>query len=477
MRRGLAVRTRIVLVLTIVSAIAVLSVGIVVYAEERARVLSQVDDRLRDNLETARFIVDAGDPSASEATTWDDSEQALYAIVQRMSPDDNTGAVGVVAGRAAYAPGTETDIDLTSEPGFLPFVVEGAGRHPRMGTYAKGDVSWRYLVAPIQIEGTVDAAPAEDTPPHVMYVMAYDLNGELAEINTAARVYLIASAGAVVLIASSGGLVASRLLRPVRRMNDMAARISAHALKERLPIQGRDDVSELAVTMNAMLNRLDDALDSQRRLLSDVGHELKTPLTVVRGHLEVMDAADAGDVVETRDLVVDELSRMATLVQDLTAAAALHGPKPLALHPVDAADLVARVVRKASGIEGAAVRMGEVAETVAPLDDARITQALLQLVQNAVTHGGGDVVIDSRIQGDLLELRVRDHGAGVPADMREAIFERFRRGDDAGDRAGSGLGLHIVRVIAHAHGGDARVENMPDGGARFIIAVPTTEKK
>jgi len=221
-----------------------------------------------------------------------------------------------------------------------------------------------------------------------------------------------------------------------------------------------------------MLDRIDDALDSQRQLLSDVGHELKTPITIVRGHLEVMDPADPADAEDTRELAVDELDRMGRLVQDLAAAAALHGPSPVQPQEVDAADLLEQIGRKAQGIEGATVELGPVAEAVAIVDAARITQAMLQLAQNAVTHGGGSVSIGSDLAGDKLELWVRDHGAGVPDEVKPHIFERFHRGSAASERSGSGLGLHIVQVIARAHQGSARVEDAPGGGACFVLSVP-----
>ncbi|WP_159500372.1 HAMP domain-containing sensor histidine kinase [Microbacterium sp. 18062] len=467
-RRAISVRTRITLVITVVAAIGVMSVGGVVYVFERARVLTQIDERLAANLETARYIVAAGDPAAEEQTAWSSSAAALYAVVQRMSPDDNTGALGIEDGRVTLVPGVQLDVDLTAVPEFAGFAAEqAADGQARIGTYAEHGVQWRYLAAPIAVEEGAE-------PGAVIYAMAYDVGAELAEINTAARAYLIASAVMVAVIAAAGGIVATRLLRPLRRMRETAARVSAHALSERLPIEGRDDVSELAGTMNDMLDRLDGALDSQRQLLSDVGHELKTPITIVRGYVEVMDPADPEDVRQTQSLAVDELARMGTLVQDLAAAASLHGPAPITVRPVDVADLVEQIVRKASGIAGAEVVTGAIAEGVVPLDAARITQAMLQLVQNAVTHGGGRIAIGSVLVDGMLQLRARDHGPGVPDAMKEVVFERFQRGEDTGGRAGSGLGLNIVRVIARAHGGDVRVEDAVGGGAVFILSVPRT---
>ncbi|MCI2956216.1 HAMP domain-containing histidine kinase [Agromyces atrinae] len=456
------VRTRIILVIVIASALGMLSVGVVVYLVERDRILSDVDERLRASLESARVLVGTG--LGGEA--WPSSQAALEAVVTRTSPDDNTGALGVIDGTAALVPGVALDVDLQSAPGFVAHVGDLAQESPVLGTYAADDVSWRYLAAPIAVQGS----PA---PESVLFVTAYDLDAELAEIDGPARIYLIAAAIAIAVIAGSAGIVAARLLQPLRRMRETAARVSARSLAERLPVTGNDDVSQLAATMNDMLDRLDAALDAQRRLLSDVGHELKTPLTIVSGHLEVMNTDDAQDVRGTRDLVVDEIERMGRLVRDLAAEASLHGTAPLEMQDIEAAALLRQIARKAEGLDGAHVELAEVASARIVGDPARITQAMLQLVQNGVTHGGGELTLGSRLTRDDVQFWVRDRGAGVPVSERERVFERFHRGD-AGRRGseGSGLGLSIVLIIARAHGGIAWVGDAPGGGAEFVIALP-----
>lgn len=457
-----SVRTRLIAVITVVAALGMVSVGFFVYLEERQRVLAQVDDLITANLASARFLVERGE---DDSGSWQTSADALEAVVQRTAPDDNTGVLGIVDGAAALVPGVALDVDLQSVPGFVDHVVgQTSSAEPIMGTFSTDDVTWRYLAVPITV-GEADAASA-------VFVIAYDIDAELAEINSAARVFLIASVVTLIVIGAAAALVTTRLLRPLRQMRETAERVSGQSMSERLPIVGRDDVSELAQTMNEMLDRLDEALESQRELLSDVGHELKTPITIVRGHLEVLDAEDPADVRETRDLVVDELERMARLVQDLASTAALHGPAPVRPVPTDAADLMRQVVRKAQGIEGADAAAGPFAEVVCPLDPARVTQALLQIAQNAVTHGGGRMVLSSRVRGGMLELSVRDFGGGVPDEAKPHVFERFHRGADAEHRAGSGLGLNIAQVIARAHGGAVRVVDAAGGGAEFVFAVP-----
>ncbi|WP_405373896.1 MULTISPECIES: ATP-binding protein [unclassified Microbacterium] len=460
-RSALSVRTRIVAAITAVAAIGMLSVGITVYVVERGSTLSAIEGRLHDNVESARYIVAAGDDGGG---SWTASDDALYAVVQRMSPDDNTGAIGIVGGRAVMTPGMQLDLDLRDAPGFAAHAATAArGGDPVIGTYSDDGVLWRYLAAPIAVDG-------DSTGDQVVFALAYDVDAELAEIDDPARAYLITAALALLIITAVAFIVSTRLLRPLRRMRETAQRVSAQSLSERLPIDGRDDVSDLAATMNAMLDRLDDALDSQRRLLSDVQHELKTPLTIVRGNLEVMDPHDPDDAAASRDLAVDELDRMDKLVSDLAATASLHGPAPISPAPVDAGDILHQVARKATMITGASVTTGRVADIVIDADADRLTQALLQLAQNAVTHGGGEIVMGSRVVPGAVEFWVRDHGPGVPDEAKSLVFERFHRGQD--ENSGSGLGLNIVQVIARAHGGSARVADAQGGGAVFLLSVP-----
>lgn len=467
-RLAVSVRTRLVAAITAVAALGLLAVGVSVYLVERQNSIEQVNARLLANLESTRFIVAEGDaarPGGTEPAPWTSSTDALRAVVERMSPDDNTGAAGMIDGAIALVPGVRLDVDLSDADAFAAHVRGELGTEPIIGTFAENGVVWRYLAAPIIVEGST-------APSDAVFLMVYDLEAELAEFDAAARTFAVAALVVLAVIAATGSIVASRLLRPLRQMRETATRVSAHSLQERIPVVGNDDVADLARTMNDMLDRLDGALDSQRQLLSDVGHELKTPITIVRGHLEVMDPTDPDDARETQSLVLDELDRMGRLVEELAHAAALHGPSPVQPVPVDVADLLQQIARKAQGIAGVRVTLGAEPEGVAMLDAGRVTQAMLQLVQNAVTHAGPRVEVGGRSAEQEVELWVRDHGPGVPDDAKERIFDRFHRGADAAARHGSGLGLTIVQVIARAHGGSVSVTDADGGGAVFTLRLP-----
>ena len=441
-------------------AVGLAGVGGAVYVVERQRILASTDVLLQNNLEAAQVLVDAhvaDDPTAT-------ASDALRVVVQRVGPDDNMGVLGIVNGEGVLVPGVELDVQLESQPGFVDHVTaEANGSDAVLGRYAADDVVWQYLAAPIRL--------SDDQSDDVLFVMGYDLEAELAEINEPGRAYLAASAVAILLVIAVGALAAGRLLRPLRQMRETAERVSGQELDERLPVEGRDDVSELARTMNDMLDRLDQALDSQRQLLSDVRHELRTPITIVRGHLELLNPDDAAEVRETQELAVDELDRMNALVQDLSESASLHGRAAIQrAEPIDVRELLVQIVRKADALDGAQVSAGPGVTVVAPLDESRITQAVLQLAQNAVTHGGGQ--IGHRQPPRWRHARgvgARPPGAGVPDEEKAHIFERFRRG--AGSGRGSGLGLSIVQMIARAHGGSARVVDPRTGPGSVVRAV------
>jgi len=274
-------------------------------------------------------------------------------------------------------------------------------------------------------------------------------------------------------------LAAGRLLRPIRLLRDAAAGSNNAAdLTERIPVTGRDDVSELAAAINSMFDRLQDSSRSQRRLLNDVGHELKTPITIIRGHLELLDAGNVAEVEATRALAIDELDRMSTLVSDISLLAASKTPHFVELAEVDIDSFTAAVGAKASALDPTRTWRVESASGLALIDAGHITQAWLQLADNAVKYStpGAPIVIAAEVSetgtSSWLDLSVRDSGPGIPPDAQERIFERFSRLESSRDTEGTGLGLSIVSAIAEAHGGSVLLSGAPDEGSTFTIRIP-----
>ncbi|RVX47701.1 signal transduction histidine kinase [Nonomuraea polychroma] len=327
----------------------------------------------------------------------------------------------------------------------------------------------RYAVIPVKM--TADPRPA-----HFVVAIFYDMHRN--EIVEAVRVLGLSALAAMALAGAAGWFVAGRVLAPVRLVSQTAEQISDSSdLTRRLDVPGDDDVAALAGTFNHMLDRLERAFLVQRNFLDDAGHELRTPITVIRGHLELM-GDDPADRAETLALVTDELERMNRIVDDLLTLAKSEQPGFLSLDTVELADLTVSVVAKARALGERKWRVDEVAEARVPADRQRLTQALMQLAANAFRHtkDGDLIAVGSAVRDGRVDLWVRDSGPGVALADRERIFSRFARGAGrTGAHDGAGLGLAIVRSIAEAHGGLVQVTESPGGGACFVISIPLWE--
>jgi signal transduction histidine kinase len=262
-------------------------------------------------------------------------------------------------------------------------------------------------------------------------------------------------------------------------MNEMATTAAAISTQDDLTRRiaetgASDEVALLAATLNRMLDRLEGAFHRERRFFSELSHELRTPITICRGHLEVLrPGASRGEVEETVAVVVDELARMGRMVEEMTILARSEDPEFLDREPVSIAQLVHEVARKAAPLTDGRLRLEPVpADALVEADPQRLTQALINLLHNAVLHGRPDGPIELRVQREpeMWRFQVADRGGGLPAGEEENVFRPFHRLDSAG--GGTGLGLAIVRGIAEAHGGAAGVDNRPGEGATFWIRVP-----
>jgi two-component system, OmpR family, sensor kinase len=305
-----------------------------------------------------------------------------------------------------------------------------------------------------------------------LFVVANFPAFERNEIEDAVRTQAVTQFATIAIASLVGLALAGRVLRPLRSLADTAKSFSETDLSRRIPVRGKDEASRIAVAFNDMLERIETAFDTQHEFLDNVSHELRAPLTVIRGHIELIDTeTDSAELESTIALVTDEIERMNRLVEDLLVLARAEQPGFVSLQSVDFGELTAEVHRKSSVLCARDWALDQVAPVVAVADGQLLTQAMLQLALNACQHTreGTPVHIGSRVEGGRICLWVRDHGAGVPPEDAERIFERFVKGPDR--REGSGLGLSIVSAIAQAHGGRARV--VPGApGARFEILIP-----
>jgi signal transduction histidine kinase len=320
--------------------------------------------------------------------------------------------------------------------------------------------------------------------PEAMFVVGFHAERAERSATNVVRILLAISGVALLMTCAVGWAVAGSILAPVRLVRTIAAQLTEQDLTRRIPIRGRDDISALAETFNAMLDRLERAFAAQRRFVDDAGHELRTPITIVRGHLELMSQGEGPDSTaerrETVRLVTDELDRMSRIVEDLLLLAKAERPDFVQPAPVQLAELTADVFVKARALGDRRWELPEVAECEAELDAQRITQAMVQLAQNAVEHTrpGQRVTIGSRLTAGRVELYVADSGPGVRAEEAGVIFERFRRGaarrGARGGGSGAGLGLSIVKAIAEGHHGRVDLRPTPGGGATFVLVLETS---
>jgi len=286
------------------------------------------------------------------------------------------------------------------------------------------------------------------------------------------------------LLAGSGGLLlARRALEPVDRMTEAARRISAEHLGERVEETGtHDELDRLAKTFNEMLSRLDAAFNQIRRFSADASHELQTPLTILKGELEVAlrSSRTPEEYQVTLESALEEVNRIAHLVEGLLL---LHraeaGVLRMDRQQVDLEQLLREVYEQLQGVahsRSVELRLGPIASASAPGDRELFRRLLLNLADNAIkyTPPNGIVTLGLQREGNWASIWVSDTGIGISREEQERIFQPFYRTLDArsqNDR-GTGLGLSIARSIAMAHGGTIQVQSTPGQGSTFSASIP-----
>lgn len=284
----------------------------------------------------------------------------------------------------------------------------------------------------------------------------------------AAVALLVAMAGAFLLL--------RRVLRTVAAVTGAALQAGEGDLGRRLGEEyAGDEVGELARAFDVMLGRISDGVQAQRRLLSDVSHQLRTPLTVASGHLEVLRRSGAdnpGEVAETTALVLDELRGMAALVDRLLLLGRAMEPDFIEADRVDLRAFMSDLFEAARVLADRRWHLAPVPDAVALVDQAKLRGALLNLIDNAVkaTSPGQSIEVSARCPGGLI-LAVADSGRGIAPQAQQEVFERFRRGGSQGEH-GAGLGLAIVKAVADAHGGQVNLDSTPGQGTTVSIVLP-----
>lgn len=288
----------------------------------------------------------------------------------------------------------------------------------------------------------------------------------------------------VLLLGALGSYwLAKRAFRPILHLTRTAHEIKAGDLHRRVPVpHSRDEVYALALTLNEMIGRLDQAFTQQRRFVADASHELRTPVTAIRSITDVA-LEDTLSLAEYREILSEinaESERLGLLINDLLVLARAdedqmpldHEPVRLDLLACDVVDTMEPLANEC----GIALQLQTLEPATVMGDTARLIQVLMSLMDNALTYtnAGGTITLNVAVHGTEACLTVRDTGIGISSSEMPYIFERFYRADPARSRAagGSGLGLSIAQWVIQTHGGSIAVESQVGQGSTFIVSLP-----
>jgi two-component system OmpR family sensor kinase len=456
-------RTRILAAFVILLAFSTLLSVLAIRQLLLVRTADRVDAALQQEVDEFRTLVRGNDPATGEP--FRGRLNLIFDVYFRRNvPGEGETLI-------AYLDGDRYDVETGGRGGSFPIEPRDA-QWATLERSERGDVETavgtvRYLAVPINGSGGVRG----------VFVVAASLSSERREVEEAVRLAALVLLSVLLIASALAWVVAGRVLAPLRLLADTARSIGESDLTRRIPVSGQDEIAELARTFNAMLDRLEAAFASQRAFVSDAGHELRTPITIVRGHLELL-GDDPDERRETVALVTDELDRMTRFVDDLLVLAKADRDDFLRVAQVELGALTDELLDKASALGTREWRLESRGEAVLVADRQRLTQAVMGLAQNAVQHtdDGDPIWLGSDADRREARLWVRDTGPGVAADDQERIFDRFARAGASRRRSeGAGLGLAIVRAIAEAHGGRVALSSRPGAGATFSIIIPLEE--
>ena len=441
-----SLRFRITAASTIAVAIA-LVVGAVVVSEVQTRTLTDnVDRSLRVRADDLQTLIRAG--SLPTVLSVDDREEALVEVV---------AADGTIVATSAEAAGES----------FLArnFVPDGDRDFETFEELPLDDDDFRVIAQRVRT----------DDGEFTIYI-AESLEEVLESESALNRTLRFAVPLLTLFVGGLTWFVVGRALAPVEAIRSEVAEISGAGLHRRVPeLAVRDEIGRLARTMNAMLERLEQAQQRQQRFVADASHELRSPLTNIRAEIEVdLARPDEASPLETERAVLEEAIRMERLVDDLLQLARSDGGQATRTDPVDLDDIVFREIESARGRGASEIDASGVSGAQTVGDRDQLARAIRNLLDNSVRHARERVRVMLAEDGGAITLAVADDGPGIAPEDRERIFERFTRLDEARAReaGGAGLGLAIAREIAERHGGSLTLDTGHAGGARFVLRLP-----
>jgi signal transduction histidine kinase len=461
-----SLRARILLWFIAVLVLAVSASILVTYQVLSLRLEQRIDDDLDQEARELQALARADDP-ATGRPFGARADRVFDVYLERNVPSKNEALITFVDGKPYFRSRQVVPYRLDEDPEFVARVAAlSTTLRSSMDTPA-GRVE--YLAKPLKVSGEGRTLG--------VFVTATFVEGEEAALESAVRAAALVGLALLLIGSLLASRLADRVVQPMTALAGAARSISETDLSTRIQVSGHDQVAQLASTFNDMLDRLERAFAAQRRFVDDASHELKTPLTIVRGNLELLED-DPDERQRTLAAVADELDRMSRIVDDLLLLAKHEQPDFLHLTTVDLSTLTDELHAKAKALaprrQWVVDRRGN-GRVVA--DRQRLTQAMIQLAENAARFSKeGDVIaLGSSITAGEARLWVRDTGPGIPREEQTAIFARFRRGSSPKRTEGAGLGLAIVKAIAEAHHGRVELVSAPGAGSTFTIVVPVDQ--
>jgi two-component system OmpR family sensor kinase len=454
------VRTRVLISFLILLVVSTAASLLVLREVLFSRIGGEVHERLTEQVDEFRLLSEADvDPQTGERLRGD--LESLFSIFLDRERPLEDGSL------QAYIDGEPFD-ESPAGAQLASFDSLAETDEPISGETSGDNGSVRYVAVPV-------SGPGE----RGVLVAAKLLTDEHDRVESAVRIAAGVSIVITLLASLFIWLAAGRAVQPLRALARTTRTITETDWSDRVPVRGESEseIAELGRTFNGMLDRLESAFASQKEFLADVGHELRTPITVIRGHLETL-GDDPAERREARAVIDDELERMSRLVDDLLLLARSDRPDFLRIEPLDLDILTQELFAKARTLGVRRWLIDQVDVGLVHADPHRLTSAVMNLAQNAVRHTKGDeaIALGSSHANGLVRLWVRDEGRGIAAADQERIFERFASGEQPMPGHGAGLGLAIVNAIAEAHGGHVELDSSPERGSKFTIVIPSGEE-
>jgi two-component system OmpR family sensor kinase len=485
LRAGLrTVRFRVLATVLAFLAAGLLLAGITTLALDLRNLNSRVSEELLLQSGRLQTIVEQGVPGGGPYVSLD---MLFTVFLQGDTAGRYDSVMATINGGSTFLPAGEQPTDLATVQ-----MLETVRAEHREGRTVFHDLT----LDGRQVRLAITSVSLGDGTAGGLLVAANEIGRQREQAMGSFGTFAMVSLATLLLAGAVGFTVTGRLFVPIRRLRQATESITFEDLSSRVLVPpGDDDVSQLATDFNRMLDRLETGISDQRRFVDDASHELRTPLTIIGGHLQLLQAADPQDVAETQVLLLEELDRMQSLVDELLLLARSGRPDFLRPDWIDVDSFLEAAMNRIKVLADRRWQIDTMPGGWVRADRNRLTQAVEQLAANAVlsTHrhdvislgaawtgtpggtaspGGTAPPGHGGPSGAGFDIWMADTGCGISEADQERIFDRFARAGVSRGKEGSGLGLPIVKAIAEAHSGTLRVTSRVNEGSRFVLSLP-----